>query len=135
MHPDRGGEVAYASEQIAELQPEEAVGPIVTTRPLKGAGGSEWDEVRAREEGPPALHIWIEVRARAMDRLVKYSEVAIKAGLEERRVRVAEAQGHLMAEAVKGILADLGVADDPRAPEVVRKHLMAMSTAGRELTA
>lgn len=130
-----GGEVAYASEQIAELDPDEAVGPVTTTRPLKWEKGAESPTERVFEEGPPALHIWIEVRAKAMDRLVKYSEVAIKAGLEERRVRVAEAQGHLMAEAVKGILVDLGVADDPRAPEVVRRHLMAMSTAGRELTA
>lgn len=130
-----GGEVAYASERIAELQPEEAVGPVITTRPLKWEKGAESPDERVEEHGPPALHIWIEVRARAMDRLVNYSQVAIKAGLEERRVRVAEAQGHLMAEAVKGILVDLGVADDPRAPEVVRRHLMRMSSAGRELTA
>src|SRR6188472_4367946 len=30
-----GGEVRYASERIAELDPEEVVGPVVTTRPLK----------------------------------------------------------------------------------------------------
>jgi hypothetical protein len=129
-----GGEVAYASERIAELQPEDAVGPVITTRPLKEEKGAEHPSERVYEEGPPALHIWIEVRAKAMDRLVKYSEVAIKAGLEERRVRVAEAQGQLMAEAVRGILVDLGVAEDPRAPEVVRRHLTRMSTAGCELT-
>jgi hypothetical protein len=109
----------------------------VVDRPLKEEKGAESLSERVVEttKGPPALHIWIEVRAKAMDRLVSYSKVAIAAGLEERRVRVAEAQGSLMAEAVKGILVDLDVADDPRAPEVVRKHLMRMSSAGRELTA
>lgn len=133
-----GGEVAYASERIADLAPEDAVGPVttVTDRPLKEEKGAESLEYRVEEvtKGPPALHIWIEVRAKAMDRLVNYSKVAIAAGLEERRVRIAEAQGSLMAEAVRGILVDLGVIDDPRTPEVVRKHLMRMSSAGRELT-
>jgi hypothetical protein len=130
-----GGEVRYASERIAELDPEEAVGAVVTTRPLKGEGGSESLEMRAVEEGPPALHIWIEVRHKAMDRLVSYSKVAIAAGLEERRVRVAEAQGHLLAEAIRGILRELGVADRPDAPKIVRKHLELMAGSAREIAA
>jgi hypothetical protein len=129
------GEIRYASERIADLDPSEAVGPVVTTRPLKEEKGAEHPTERVYEEGPPALQIWIKVRHEAMDRLVTYEKVAIAAGLEDRRIRIAEAQGSLMAEAVKGILVDLGVADDPRAPEVVRKHLTRMSTAGRELTA
>jgi hypothetical protein len=118
-----GGEVRYASERIAELRPEEAVGPVVTTRPLKEEKGAESPEYRIEEHGAPAVHIWIEVRHRAMDRLVNYTKIAIAAGLEERRVRVAEQQGELLAKAVQGILKELGVADDPKAPEIVRRHL------------
>lgn len=130
-----GGEVRYASERIAELDPDEAVGPVVTTRPLKWEKGAESPDERVAEHGPPALHIWIEVRHKAMDRLVNYTKVAIAAGLEERRVRVAEAQGQLLAEAVRGILKDLGVADHPQAPTVVRRHLTMMAAGARELAA
>jgi hypothetical protein len=129
-----GGEVQYASERIAELGAEDAVGPVVTTRPLKEEKGAENPDLRVHEEGPPALHIWIEVRHQAMDRLVNYTKVAIAAGLEERRVKLAEAQGALIAQAVQGILKDLGVADNPETPGVIRRHLTLMA-GGRELAA
>jgi hypothetical protein len=130
-----GGEVRYASERIAELDPEQAVGPVVSTRPLKEEKGAESLRERVEEHGPPALHIWIEVRHRAMDRLVNYTKVAIAAGLEERRVQVAEQQGQLLAEAVRGILTDLGVADRPDAPQVVRRHLSLLAGGVRDAAA
>jgi hypothetical protein len=121
------GEVAYASEQIARLDPEEAVGSVVTVtrRPLKEEKGAESMDLVAEEvrTESPQLHIWIQVRRQAMDRLVTYSATALKAGLEERLVRVAEQQGQLLAQAVRGILEELGVADRPEVPAVVRKHL------------
>lgn len=117
------GEVAYASERIAELQDDQVVGPVVTTRPLKHEKGAESKTERVEEHGPPAVHIWIEVRHRAMDRLVTYSKVAIAAGIAERQVQIAERQGQLLAEVIRGILGDLGVANHPQAPAVVRKHL------------
>jgi hypothetical protein len=40
-----------------------------------------------------------------MDRLVKYSAAALRSGLEERLVQVAEAQGRLLAEAGTGLFA------------------------------
>lgn len=123
------GEVQYASERIAELSPDEAVGPVVTTRPLKEEKGAESAYDRVEEHGAPAVHIWIEVRDRAMDRVVNYTKVAIAAGLEERRVKVAEQQGELLAQAVRGILSDLGVADHPKAPQIVRKHLTLIAGA------
>ena len=121
------GEVRYASERIAELELDEAAGSVVTThiRPLKlekGADDSTSTVQEIRHEAP-ALHIWIVTRRQAMDRLVQYSATALKAGVEERRVRVAETVGQALADAIRGVLTDLGVIDDPRAPAVVRKHL------------
>lgn len=117
------GEVQYASDRISELAPAEAVGPVVTTRPLKHEKGAESRTERVEEHGPPAVHIWITVRHQAMDRLVTYSKVAIAAGIAEREIRLAEQQGHLLAQVIRGVLTDLGVHDDPRAPDVVRRHL------------
>lgn len=117
------GEVAYASERIAALEETDAVGPVITTRPLKHEKGAESRTERVHEEGEPRLHIWIVVRQRAMDRLVNYSKIALNAGVEERRVRLAEQQGALIAGAIRRILESLGVANHPQAPAVVRREL------------
>lgn len=112
------GEVAYASERISALEVSEAVGPVESS--MTRLGENLTTEVR---QGPPAVHIWIQVRQHAMDRLVQYSFAALKAGIEERRVRLAEQQGMLLAQAVQGILRELGVHDRPEVGAVVRKHL------------
>jgi hypothetical protein len=78
------------------------------------------------------LNVWIRIRQEAMDRLARYSAGALRSGLEERPVQVAEAQGGLLAAAVRGILVDLGVADHPEAPAIVRKHLTAITQSSRE---
>lgn len=121
------GEVAYASEQIACLEHEHAVGGVTTvkTRPLKGEYGEETADVMVTEttRDMGALNVWIAVRHKAMDRLVEYSKVALHAGVEERHVRLAEQQGQLMASAIRNILAALGVADHPDAGRVVRREL------------
>lgn len=131
------GEVQYASMRIAELDESEAVGAAraTLTRPLKEEKGAE-DPAHLVEEvrlEAPQLHVWIRVRQHAMDRLVNYSATALKAGLEERVVRVAERQGHMLAEAIRGVLRDLGVADRPEVASVVRKHLTLI--AGQESVA
>lgn len=121
------GEVRYASDRIAELSENDAVGPVVTTltRPLKYEKGAESEIERVEEirHEAPALHIWITVRHQAMDRLVNYSKIALAAGIAERQVRIAEQQGELFAGAIRRILAGLGVADHPEAPAIVRREL------------
>lgn len=49
---------------------------------------------------------------------------AIGAGIAEREVRIAEQTGALIAQVITGVLKDLGVADRPDVPAIVRKHLM-----------
>ena len=117
------GEVQYASDRISELEQEHAVGPEISSRPLKLEKGAESRSERVEDHGPPALHIWIRVRHDAMDRLAHYSKVALAAGVAERQIRIAEQQAQLIASAVKGILTDLGVANRPDAPAIVRRHL------------
>lgn len=121
------GEVHYATERIADIHPDDAVGKLTTvlTRPMKEEKGAE-DPDRLVEEirvEAPALHIWIQVRRQAMDRLVNYAATALKAGVDERLVQIAEQQGQLIAQAIQGVLRDLGVADRPEVPAIVRKHL------------
>ncbi len=119
------GEVAYASERIAELEVAQYVGEPRRTL-VRKAGEDTVQEVRL---DPPALHIWIVVRQQAMDRLVNYSFAALKAGIEERRVRIAEQQGMLLAQAIQGILRELGVDQRPEVAGIVRKHLTLVAGA------
>lgn len=118
------GEVRYASDRIAELEPGQATGPVVSTRPLKYEKGAESETQRVEEHGPPALHIWIAVRHKAMDRLVDYSRIAIAAGIAERHVKVAEGQAQQLAEAMRRLAEALGFNPaDPKVREAMRGSL------------
>lgn len=64
----------------------------------------------------------------------KLAEMALRAGVAERQVQLAERQAELMAKAIREILKDLGVADHPQAPAIVRRHLMALSPPKPSIT-
>lgn len=69
----------------------------------------------------PNQAAWWKIYQEERDRLVRYGEVAIRAGLAERAVRLAEAQGEMMAQAIDRILAGLNLTDEQLAlvPNVV----------------
>ena len=75
------------------------------------------DDAGTTQEAKPS--IWYELYARERTHLIKVCDAAIRAGVEERRVRLAEQQGDLLALAIRRILDAFGLADDPRVPEVV----------------
>lgn len=62
------------------------------------------------------LREWTMEHARAC-------KLAIDAGIEERRIRVAEAHMELIAQALRGALVELGVWDRPETPGVVERQL------------
>ena len=121
------GEVDYCNLQIAKLKQEDAAGPEITTRPLKFEKGAESSTERVYEEGPPALHIWIQARYEAMNRLAYYSKLALAANVAERQAQLAEKQAHMLATAVKGILTEAGIVNRPDMPAIVRRHLELVS--------
>lgn len=133
------GMVRYATDQIALLDEHDIVGPVITSVSertdameidLSGDGPAiaPADATLTKiTSGPPALHIWFKARDEALDRAVHYSKVAIAAGIAERQVRVAEQQGEMFATAIRRILTELGVADHPQAPKVVRRELTVLA--------
>jgi hypothetical protein len=130
-----GGELEYATVMVARLTPGEAIGPVVTThtRPVKRDRGADHQTKTVTEvrHGPPELHIWIKVRAAAIDRCAHLNVMAIKAGLAEREVRIAEQAGQAMASLIRAVLGDLGVPlDDPRTREVVTRRLTLLDGGG-----
>lgn len=117
------GWVRYAFERLNELGAGDLVGPVVTTRPLKEEKGAESRSERVEEHGPPAVHIWLKVHGEWSDRLVGYAKIALAAGVEERRVRIAEGQAEILAEFAKNLLRDVGI--DPaseKAREVMGRN-------------
>jgi hypothetical protein len=85
--------------------------------------------------------LWSEY-TRTQDRLVKAAAAAMAAGVAERQVRLAESQGLLVAQAVRGILAGMlaglrerGLAEQVEAVwpqlvgQVVPGHLRELSAA------
>lgn len=103
------GHVAWLRERIAEVEEANKL-----YGPVGGQGG-----------GHPSMepHVWIRLYQEERRHLSLVAQACIKAGIEERRVRIAEAQGQLIATVIRGILMDLGVHSRPEVPTIVRRHL------------
>lgn len=76
-----------------------------------------------------AANVWVELLSRERKHLVDVCKAAIAAGLEERRVRLAEQQGAMLAGVIKAILGDLDLTAEQQARvgEVVPRHLRAVA--------
>lgn len=77
---------------------------------------------------PQELNLWIRERRRATDDLARYSTMALKAGVDERLVSLAEGMGDKLAQTLEAILNDLQLTKKQQAlaPTAVRKHLMVL---------
>lgn len=123
------GHVAWLRGKVAELDPEPGrvtddghnPGTALTWGTTKVKIGG--DDAGITAEAKPS--IWYELYARERDHLVKVAGAALKAGVEERRVRLAEQQGDLVALAITRILDALNLTPDQQAlvPEVVPAQL------------
>lgn len=76
--------------------------------------------------GPPIL---LDLYQRERAHLVSVCKAALQAGVEERRVRLAESQGAMLADVIRRILGDLDLTAEQTAKvsEVVPRHLRAVS--------
>lgn len=99
------GHVEYATRQVADVPEEDA---FVNT-----ANGKQ-------------LHPWARVQQEAMDRLSRYSKMAVDCGAEERDVRLAEKWGSQFAAVLEAVVRDLGLTDEQAEglPDAVRSNLL-----------
>lgn len=118
------GAVDWLTEKVRELAPDAAVWGV-TERTEKTA--TEFEGIDTTEAA--AVNIWIELWQKERKHLVDVSKAAIAAGIEERRVKLAEQQGALLASVIKQILGDLDLtpAQADRAPQIVAGHLRQVS--------
>jgi len=98
------GQVEYASQQVAAVPEDEA---------FEKAGG-----VRR-------LHPWARVQGEAMERLARFSKMALDAGVAEREIALAERYGAAIAGLLQSVLDGLGLSEEQRrrAPHLVREQM------------
>ncbi len=87
-----------------------------------------WGEVKIVDKGSGKDPGW-ELYERERDRLVAVSVAALKAGVEERRLHLAQQQGNQVAEALKAIFTalQLSASQWEMVPKVVPLHLRAIT--------
>lgn len=114
------GAVAYIEARIRELDPDGLVWGA--TQRKTGSTGQGYADFTV--EGP-GLNEWVRFWHVERDKLVKASAAAIAADVDTRLVRVAEAQGAMLADVISGILDDLDLSAGQRArvPSVVPARL------------
>ena len=101
------GAVTWLRAQVAALDPAEITWGITKRRTgMTPAGAVDVTEHRAE------VNVLVRLLGEQQDRLIKASEIAIRLGVELRRVRLAEQEGQLMAGIFKAALADAGLDAD-----------------------
>jgi hypothetical protein len=126
------GHVAWLRERVQEIESSAAVEGTDREHPL--VWGVTREKIGGEDRGTTeeaAPNVWLRLYQQERDHLVKVCSAAIKAGIEERRIQLAEQQGALVAQAIRAILGDLQLTPEQQArvPEVVPRHLRALASA------
>ena len=114
------GHVAWLRAKVAELEAADLVWGM-TEQAEKNA--TEFAGVDVTYSA--TANMWLELYHRERKHLLDLVKTAISVGIEERRVRLAEAQGSLMNDVIRRILARLSLSPDQSAllPVVVPEEL------------
>jgi hypothetical protein len=102
------GLVSFYGARAAELQQDDLHGPV----------GSTHNAIPKHE-----AHIWVRLHQEERVHFTRVAKTCVECGIAERQIKLAEEQGRLIATAIRGILDELGVADQPEVPGIVRRHL------------
>lgn len=118
------GHVQWLRERVQELEQETVVWGM-TEKVQKFAGEFPGDDTTYGA----APSVWVDLYSRERKHLLDVCKAAISAGIEERRVRLAEQQGNLLATVIQRILGDLGLSPEQQAmvSEVVPRHLRSVA--------
>lgn len=118
------GHVAWLRERVRELEEDDLVWGR-TEKVRKNA--TEFKGVDTTYGATP--NVWLDLYMRERKHLVDVAKAAIAAGIEERKVRLAEQQGQLVATVIRGILGDLKLTPEQRelVAEVVPRRLRALA--------
>lgn len=117
------GAVLWLRGKVQELEPEQLAWG--KTEHQDGIGPQGVVDVTTEKAAPS---VWYDLYMTERKHLAQVSAIALRAGIEERRIRLAESQGDLVAGAIRNILDALGLTDEQlaRVPEIVPRALRAL---------
>jgi hypothetical protein len=118
------GHVAWLRAKVAELEDADLVWGVTEESDQQA---TEFPGVNTTRAAKP--NVWLDLYRQERKHLVDVCKAALAAGIEERRVKLAEQQGALVAGVIRAILGDLDLTADQQAKvsEVVPRHLRAVS--------
>lgn len=120
------GHVDWLRIQVGQLDVDTVAGPV-------GSEGTNDVGVHFHPRYEPDVMLRLYHTERK--HLIAVAKACAEAGIEERRIRIAEEQGKLIATAITNVLKRLGVdMTDPEVPKVVRSELELLS-AGEPVAA
>lgn len=120
------GEVAYCDAQIRRLEEDELFErPRKKTYQRLPSGSLELIEERRDAE---VISRWVSLRRDAADRMARYSKMAIDAGIDERRVAVAERVADVIAPLLQNLADDLNLTSKQREllPDIIGARLRSL---------
>lgn len=119
------GHVDWLRVQVGSVAENDLVGPV-------GQSGTSKDGTTHHPEGK--ANPWLALYQEERKHLVSVASACAKAGIEERRVKIAEEQGQLIARVLRSVVKRLGLDPaDQRIGSIVREELMAVNGTGREV--
>ena len=123
------GEVAYWRARVDEIQDRDE--KRLTSGLTKITEGKDRGGVTTLRTVETIAAIEYRMWTAAQDRLAQYATAALRAGVEERRVRIAEDQGALVAQVIRRILdrLDLSEWQAEMVGSIVPEELRALSQA------
>lgn len=104
------GAVDWLHQQVQALTADQVVWGKTEEVDRQGGEFPGVDTKHAAE-----VNVWVQLWRAERAHLVKVSKEAIGAGLEERKVRLAEQQGAMLASVIKAILGDLDLSPEQQA--------------------
>lgn len=116
------GEVRYATARINEL---EEPGLIVEHTVERDSWGGDNATSYIQKSSDAQLHIWVRARQEALDRLARFSKMALDAGIQDRQISLAEKLGERLAQAYDVLIdrLELTAEQKAKAPAAVRASL------------
>ncbi|MDN5687118.1 MAG: hypothetical protein L0G94_10665 [Brachybacterium sp.] len=123
------GEVRYWRAEVHRIS-EDSPDTLTwgRTQTVEGVGPQGPVDTETREAVAPVAY---RMLTDAQDRLAKYAAAALKAGVQERQIKLAEDQGNLVAQVIRAILdqLDLTLEQQARVPEIVPTQLRLLTAA------
>lgn len=125
------GHVDWLRQRVQETEQQALIWGTTTQEQMNsfGTGFEGADESSTTVTDAATPHMWLVLYREERKHLLNVCKAAIAAGIEERRVRLAESQGTIIAAVIRNILGDLGLTDEQwgLVSEVVPRHLRAVA--------